>query len=121
MPRSRWQKFKELPTIVASLLAVAAALISVAVWVTGYFATQKQLSRVECIFGSNVNLVSLQLETGNLYSRYVNTKLEMKELTRDTGSPKRTDKLVELEAKSKRPDRRAEKGECPAGPLLTMG
>ena len=102
MPGSGWQRFKELPTIVASLLAVAAALISVAVWVTGYFATQEQLNRVRCILDGNLNLISLQVESGNLYSRYVNTKVKMEELTRDGVSQEQRSAMIELEAESKR-------------------
>lgn len=76
MPRSLWTQVNAIPPLVASVIAIVSALIAAASWVTGYFATQSQLRYVHCLSKANVELISHQIESANLYSRYVNIKVK---------------------------------------------
>lgn len=81
MPNTVWGRIKNVPPIVASIIAVLAAIVTVVTWVTGYFATQKQLEYVQCISDANEELLSIQVTTANLYSNYINKILKLKRLT----------------------------------------
>ena len=81
MPNTVWGRIKNVPPIVASVIAMLAAIVTVVTWVTGYFATQKQLEYVQCISDANEELLSIQVTTANLYSNYINKIMKLKRLT----------------------------------------
>lgn len=80
-----WDRLRKLPPFFAATIAVVAALISAAAWVTGYFATQQQLERVECYSNANEELLARQVEAANAYANYINYKMKLSDL-RDAGS-----------------------------------
>ena len=81
MPTTVWKRVRNIPPLIAAIIAILAAVVTIVTWVTGYFATQKQLNYVQCISDANEELLSIQVQTANLYSNYINKAIKIKSLT----------------------------------------
>lgn len=91
-----WSNIKDLSPVVTSIIAVMAAIISAGAWVTGYFATQQQLDKVQCVSTANEELLSLQIESANAYANYTTRKIELSNLkTEGTSITKSAEERME--------------------------
>lgn len=57
-----WQRIKEFPPVIASVVAVLAAVIGVVTWISGYFATRQYVDHVHCLTLTNNTLNSRQID-----------------------------------------------------------
>lgn len=118
-----WNKFKDIPPFVASIIAVVAALFGVAIWISAYFATQAQLKNAEvildnkiieanknivrtrCIAELNINMLSEQIRQKYVFDEFLKCKngigeLEKKKKNNESFSYVDQQKLTELKASS---------------------
>lgn len=75
-----WQKIKEFPGFIASVIAVIAAGGSLATWVTGYFAAKSYVDEVRCVSDASEDNLSAQIEASALYEKYQRHKVRVSEL-----------------------------------------
>ena len=74
-----WKKAANIATFSASALTVIGGLTAAGAWAASYFADQKDLMIATCTYGQEGNLVGQQIVVGNVYSRYINAKLNLLE------------------------------------------
>lgn len=67
-------------TLVAATLAVLGGIVGLGVFAQYYFANQQELRYTSCINFHKTNLLTTQIVTGNIYARYINTKVNLLEL-----------------------------------------
>ena len=90
-------------TLVAATLAVLGGIVTLGVLVQFYFAQQQGLRHTSCINFHRTNLLSMQMETGNAYARYINTKIKLLELSTKYGDSSEQEKeRIITDAKLKR-------------------
>ena len=77
---SLWEKFKDIPPFVSSVLAILAVFTGVASWVVGYFATKSELNKVECMRVLNDKLLDHQGQQITLYALYSENKYRKAQL-----------------------------------------
>jgi len=72
-----WQKIKEIPPFVAAIVGIASAAFAAVVWVSGYFATQSQVSYIKCISDKNEELLSHQVLSIGYYNNYIKFSVKL--------------------------------------------
>ena len=66
--------------LVGTTLAVLVGIFSLGVFAQYHFANQQELRSIACVNSFNADLLALQVEAGNAYARYINTKVKLLEL-----------------------------------------
>lgn len=75
-----WDTVRNLPGFIVAIIAVVGTLISSAVWITGYFATQKNVDFVECVSTEASESLSGQISAIVYYDAYTRNKARLIEL-----------------------------------------
>lgn len=99
-----WKRCQEASPLVLAAVAFVSAVVTLAAWVGGYFARESDMRYVLCVLAPRVELSGAQNLAGNAYMGYINTKLNILELS--AAGPGLTDeqqlKLEKLKAKRER-------------------
>lgn len=77
MANFSWSTAANVATFFAATLTVIIGLAAVGVWVQYHFAGQKRLDYVTCVNKHHTDLLAAQVEAANVYSRYINTKVNV--------------------------------------------
>jgi hypothetical protein len=101
-----WDKIKEIPAFISAIIAVIATIIAILTWVTGYFATQKQLKESRCLAEININILYEQVKHKIVLDEYlkcINEVDALEEKKKNNQSISSTDqqKLNELKTQAK--------------------
>ena len=79
-----WRKAAAIGNVAIAVMAVLGGIASAYVVIVDHFAKQSDMESVLCFEKERAQLIELQIEAGNLYTRYVNAKLELLRLGEET-------------------------------------
>jgi hypothetical protein len=94
--RGLWQRIKEFPPFIASIIGIVAAIVGVVTWVTGYFATREQVTEVACWSQINNQIDSRQIAQTLL----IGQRFELRTLIRELEKKELHEGLTEHEKDS---------------------
>jgi len=75
-----WQKIKEIPPFISSIVAIIAALVGLIIWVFGYFATRTELEKAKCWADINIKINAKQIQQTLLLGERYQLKNTIQEL-----------------------------------------
>lgn len=77
-----WARAAAIGNVAVALVLVVGGIASAYVVVENYFAKQSTMDGVTCMLDQRSELFQLQIESGNVYARYVNTKVNLEQIRR---------------------------------------
>ena len=97
---STWQRVAAIAPLITALTVLTVAVIGGVGWVNNYFAKERQVENRLCILRTRAELLDLRMQASNLYSIYLNTKIDIAELSQSDIVADR-EKLLRLEGEGK--------------------